>query len=132
MKCYKQKTNLLKDTCELNIHASYLHCLERCWPWLYGRVRKCIIDINRDSRYFHPYAYFTNVSKCVNAPVNCVYLMSPRFCGSHNPSAAKCYAIPYALSQDFCKDPLKLSFVRHDSANSTLYQFGRVLRRCYR
>ena len=36
MKCYRQKINLVKDTCELNNRASYLDCVEGFW--LYGRV----------------------------------------------------------------------------------------------
>ena len=31
---YRQKTNLVKDTCELNIRAPYLHLMEGFWPWL--------------------------------------------------------------------------------------------------
>ena len=42
-------------------------------------------------------------SVLMHEPVNCVY----------NPSAAKWCAISHVLSQDFCWDPLKLSFCRH-------------------
>ena len=88
MKCYGQKTNLVKDTCERNNRASYL---------IYGRILAlalrsghnmhyiyiiyilyilCIyihishwfiivlfhIILNIVILYFHPYAYFINVS----------------------------------------------------------------------
>ena len=46
---YWQKTNLVKETCELNIRAPYLHFVEGFCTWLYVRVRMCIIYISLES-----------------------------------------------------------------------------------